>query len=134
MLTTRWQPGPAARTGGPVLISVTDFQIHDWRDLPGVWRTGLRLRRSWPQMDGAVGMWLWASPLERRSGSISVWQSEAALRRFVRWPVHVAIMRTYRERGTLTSDSWEAERFVASDVRQEARRVLARDRLAPQRA
>ena len=134
MLRTRWQPGPAAHTSRGVLVSVTDFDLRAWWDLPGVWRVGLRLRRSWPRIPGAVGMWRWADPLQRRSGSISVWESESDLRRFVGWPVHVAIMRTYRERGTLTSASWEAEGFVASEVLEEAQRLLTADRPQPQRA
>jgi hypothetical protein len=76
-------------------------------------------------MQGAVGLWLWAEPLRRRSGSISIWTSEDDLQRFVRWPVHLAIVRKYRPRGTLTASSWEAERFVKQHVMREARRRLA---------
>jgi hypothetical protein len=107
-----------------VLISVTDFTTHRWRDLPAIWFNGLRLRRAWPRMQGAVGMWLWADPLRRRSGSISVWTSEAELRRFVRWPVHMAIVRKYRSRGSLTASSWTAERFEPAEAIREAERRL----------
>jgi hypothetical protein len=120
-----WRSGPAKGTDGPFLVSLTDYTAHRWRDVPGVWRSGLRLRRAWPGMQGAVGLWLWAEPLRRRSGSISIWTSEDDLQRFVRWPVHLAIVRKYRPRGTLTASSWEAERFVKQDVMREARRRLA---------
>jgi hypothetical protein len=76
-------------------------------------------------MQGAVGLWLWSDLPRPRSGSISIWTSEDDLRRFVRWPVHLAIVRKYSTRGTLTASSWEAERFVKQDVMREARRRLA---------
>jgi heme-degrading monooxygenase HmoA len=107
------------------VISLTDYRTHRWRDIPGVTVSGLRLRRAWPRMQGAVGVWLWADPLRRRSGSISVWRSEDDLRRFVRWPVHVAIVRKYRHRGSLRATSWEADGFLRSEVLREARRRLA---------
>jgi len=106
MLTTRWTPGPAAGTVGPVLVSVTNFHASRVRDLPGIYQAGLTLRRSWPQLAGAVGMWLWTEPLQARCGSVSVWQSEEALRRFVAWPDHVTIMRRYRGRGEIRSVTW----------------------------
>jgi hypothetical protein len=121
-----WIAGPEESAAGPVLVSVTDYTAHRWSDVPGIVLSGLRLRRTWPRMRGAVGLWLWSDPLRRRSGSISVWTSEEALRRFVRWPVHIAIVRKYRSRGALTVDSWQAERFSRSDVLREASQRLAR--------
>jgi hypothetical protein len=123
---TIWRPGPARSTDGSVVVSLTDYTAHKWRDLPGVWRSGLRLARSWPRRQGSVGLWLWADPLRRRSGSISIWTNEEDLQRFVRWPVHVAIMRKYRSRGTLTASSWDAERFDRAEVLREAERRLLR--------
>jgi integral membrane sensor domain MASE1 len=119
-----WTPGPERDAEGPFLISLTDYTTHRWRDVPGVTLSGLRLSRAWPAMRGAVGLWLWSDLRHRRSGSVSIWTSEEALRRFVRWPVHLAIVRKYRPRGTLEATSWEAERFVKRDVLREARRRL----------
>lgn len=123
---TPWMPGPAEETSGAVLVSVTDYTAHRWRDVPGIALSGLRLRRAWPAMEGAVGVWLWSDPLRRRSGSVSVWETEEDLRSFVRWPVHLAIVRKYRARGSLTASSWQAERFVKSEVLREASRRLVR--------
>lgn len=106
MLTSRWTPGEAAGTTGSVLVSITDFQADRLRDLPGVYRAGLALRRAWPELPGAVGMWLWTEPLRGRCGSVSIWPDEQALRRFVGRPEHVAIVRRYRERGRLRSTTW----------------------------
>jgi hypothetical protein len=121
---TRWEPGPAAHVDGPVVVSVTDLTLHRTLDMPDAYRAGLRLRRGWFAMEGAVGLWLWAQPLKRRSGSVSVWRSEDDLRRFVRLPAHVAIMRRYRPRSRLQSRTWHADGFVPADVLAQARQVL----------
>jgi hypothetical protein len=58
-MRTPWQAGQASGEG-PVLVSFTNFTPHRRAEWAGIARSGLRLRRSWPQMDGAVGMWMWA--------------------------------------------------------------------------
>jgi hypothetical protein len=110
MLRTRWMPGPAADDTGPALLSITDFQASHLRDLPGIYLAGHSLRQAWPHLTGAIGMWLWTQPLQRRAGSVSIWRDEEALRRFVARPDHVAIMRHYRGRGQLRSTTWTAIR------------------------
>jgi heme-degrading monooxygenase HmoA len=115
-----WREGPAARHTGPVTISLTDFKAHHARDLPRVYLAGLRLREGWYAMPGAIGLWLWGQPFERRGGSLTVWESKDDLRRFVSLPAHVAIMRRYRDSGTIESDTWEMDRFEASPVREGA--------------
>lgn len=125
LLRAPWTPGPAAGTDGSVLISVTDFRLAKARDLPGAYLAAMRLRRAWPDLQGAVGLWLWGQPLRRRSGAVSVWEDEEALRHFVNWPVHVAIMDRYRRAGKLTSTSWQADGFVPAEVWRQATRQLA---------
>lgn len=125
MLRGSWTSGPAADLAGPVLVAVTAFQADRLRDLPGIYRSGLALGKAWPRLDGAVGMWLWTEPLRRRSGSVSVWRDEQALRRFVAWPDHVTIMRRYRRRGRVTSTMWTADRFQPADVWARARSHLS---------
>jgi hypothetical protein len=125
MLKLPWKRGPEWAANGGVFVSITNFEVNRLRDLPGAYLAGLRLRLAWPKMTGAVGLRLWARPWKRRSGAISVWRTEADLRRFVSRPVHVAIMREYRHRATVTSDSWTADRFIAVDVEREARRRLS---------
>jgi hypothetical protein len=126
-----WAPGPAAATTAGVVVSVTDFAVTRWRDVPRVASAGLRLRMGWYAMEGAVGLWLWSIPLQRRSGSISVWTGEEHLRRFVALPAHVAIMRRHRGDGSLESTDWRAERFLAQDVLGAARRwILGRETVA----
>lgn len=119
-----WTDGPAHADGEAVFVSFTDFRVTRVRDLPRVWVEGMRLRRAWPSMEGAIGLWLWGKPLSRRSGSVSVWRTEEDLLRFVRWQRHVEIMSRYRDAGTLTSDTWWAEPFDALDVWKTAERRL----------
>ncbi|NRQ38376.1 hypothetical protein HII36_42090 [Nonomuraea sp. NN258] len=103
LLRSRWYAGPAAAQPGPLVAALTDYRMDRLLDLPGIARRGLSLARLWPALDGAVGMWLWADPIARRVGSLSVWRTEDDLRAFVRVPEHVRIMREYRHRGTLRS-------------------------------
>jgi hypothetical protein len=120
-LMTRCAPGPAAGAEGQVVVSVTDFRPNHLHDAPRVIATGLRLRLGWYAMRGAVGLWLWSLPLARRSGSISVWTSEEDLRGFVGLPAHVEIMRRYRDRGSLRSETWVAKRFASAEILDHAR-------------
>ncbi len=134
LLRTPWRPGQQDGADGPVLISVTDFRLNAARDLPGAYLAAMRLRRAWPDLEGAIGLWLWAKPLQLRSGSVSVWRSEEDLARFVRWPVHVAIMRKYRGAGRLTSQAWLADRFVAPQIWRDAARLLTGGDVSAHRA
>jgi hypothetical protein len=63
-------------------------------------------------------------PSQRRGGSVSVWRSEEDLMRFVRWPVHVAIMHANRDKGSLRSESWRSPRFVPDAVWMQACNLL----------
>jgi hypothetical protein len=145
MLRSRWCRGPAGdrvgdragasgvdsgrlgRPSGPLIVSVTDFSSDAYRDLPGIARRGFALRRRWPHLDGAVGMWLWAMPSARRCGSVSVWTGRRALAEFVRLPEHVAIMNQYRGRGTIRSVILEYESADAARIRRDAEAWLMSD-------
>jgi len=128
MLWSKWKAGPQADVSGRVLVSFTDFTANGFLDLPGAVRAGFALRAAWPRMPGAVGMWLWTAPLQKRCGSLSVWTDEAALRAFVRTPAHVAIVRAYRGRGTMHSRMWSVD---ASLHRSELRDLAEEDMSLP---
>ncbi|WP_242901704.1 hypothetical protein [Actinomadura terrae] len=119
---THWTRGPAAAED-TVLVSVTDFTGRA-RDLPSIYRAGTELRSAWPEMEGAIGLWLWAVPLQRRTGSVSVWRTEADLLRFVGWKPHVAIMRRFRDRGHLASHTWETGDFTPPTTWTRAEELL----------
>ena len=122
-----WQPGPLEHFDGPVLVSLTDFRYQSPEDHQEANQIGLELRNTWPVMHGAVGLWLWTATAAPRSGSLSVWRDPDDLRRFVRWPVHTAIMSAWRDRGTLESETWSLDRLgePASPI-AEAERILGR--------
>jgi hypothetical protein len=114
ILGTDWVPGPSDGTPAPVVVSFTDFHSGSEEEWQQIAALGMKLAESWPIMRGAVGLWLWGKHGELRGGSLSVWDSQADLRRFIRWPVHVAIMKNWRGRIGVRSASWDDERFVPS--------------------
>ena len=121
-----WQPGGSEHWTGSVLVSVTDFEMYGRREQAAAVRDGLRLRRSWPRMPGAVGMWLWWMAPGLRSGSVSIWRTAEDLRAFVRWAPHVDIMRRNRDTGHLRGSlSWELETFDPARVWSDASGLLA---------
>lgn len=111
IMRTRWQEGPEAHAPGPVLVSVTEFTAHRHSQSLPIALAGLRLRRSWPQTPGAVGMWLWIDPWRKRSGSVSVWTRERELYAFVGRPDHVQIVRAHKDRGAMRATAWTADRL-----------------------
>ncbi|MEU4838999.1 hypothetical protein [Nocardia testacea] len=119
-----WKPGPGADSAGAVFVSVTDFLATSEQDVRQIYREGLDLGETWPVLQGAVGMWLWGRPAQLRGGSISVWDSERDMRRFVRWPVHARIMRAWRGRVRVVTDSWQADRFDIESVWARAGRTI----------
>jgi hypothetical protein len=112
--STPWLPGPMAGTQAPVVVTYTDFRATSKEDLQQIFETGLKLSENWPIMHGAVGLWLWTKRSELRGGSLSIWDSKDDLRRFIGWPVHAAIMRDWRDRIEVLSDTWEDESFVSN--------------------
>jgi hypothetical protein len=116
LFSTDWLPGPSDHTQSPVLVSFTDFHAASDKDWQQIAELGMQLAESWPIMRGAVGLWLWGKPGEWRGGSLSIWDSRADLRRFIRRPVHFAIMRNWRGRIGVQSASWNDERFAPARV------------------
>lgn len=107
LLRVAWIGGPHDISSSSV-VSLTDFHYQAAQDLAGFTDVALELRQSWPIMEGAVGLWLWAWPEQLRGGSVSVWRAPEDLRRFVRWPLHQEVMNAWRERGTVVHTMWPA--------------------------
>ncbi len=93
----------------------------------------LGLRAGWYGLPGAVGLYLWSDLPRRCVGSLSVWTEEQALRRWIRLPRHVQVMRRYRPRGTTRSTQWTCETFDRTAIHAEAKRHLAGDPAAGSR-
>jgi hypothetical protein len=120
ILQIPWKPGPDSAASSSAFVSVTELTLDRLSDLPGAYWNGMSLRRDWPRMPGAIGLWAWTRPWQRRLGSVSVWRSEADLRRFIRLPVHIAIMKTYRPRGVVRGATWTVPRFDPAAVWEQA--------------
>ncbi len=125
-MRTKLHPGPVPRTDGPVVVSYTEFTARRFRDLPGIARAGLGLRRGWWAMPGAIGVVLYVDVRARRGGSMSVWATEEDLRRFVALPRHVAIMRRYRTRVSVRATTWTAEGLRSGAALAEGRTRITR--------
>ena len=134
IVSSDWLPGPEDGASSPVVVSYTDFRAESDQDLQDVFKTGLRLGESWPIMQGAVGVWLWAKPEELRGGSLSVWRTRDDLRRFIRWPVHAAIIKAWRGRIEVLSELWHDERSDAARVWARAEQLMRAAREPPTRA
>lgn len=134
IVSSDWLPGPADAATSPVVVSFTDFRADSEEDLGEVFKTGLRLGESWPIMQGAVGTWLWGKPEELRGGALSVWRTRDDLQRFIRWPVHAAIIKEWRDRLEVLSELWHDERLDAARVWARAERLMRADREPPARA
>ena len=106
MLRSRWTSGTASEHAGLALTAVTSFHVDHFVRLPAVMTTGMRLGRLWPELPRAVGTRLWAIP-QRQAGRVGVGVAQrtrpASVRRHLQ---HRAVIRRYRNRGTLTSVSW----------------------------
>ena len=123
---TGWKRGPAAPSTGPVRISYTQFTPHSVRDIPRIHLAAERLRRAGTELEGAVGVTTYWQPFRRRVGSLSAWEDESALRRFVVLPYHVEIMREYRARGSLRAVEWFADSFDLAEAFREGEAALER--------
>lgn len=119
-LNAIWRSGAPAPGSGPVHVSMNDYLIHRLRDVPRVAREGLRLRRHWPDVDGALGLWMAAFRGGRRQVSVSVWRTREDLQRFVGSPDHVRIMRDFHGAGALHTSAWTAERLDPVLIWQQA--------------
>jgi|SRR3954453_11164730 hypothetical protein len=126
MLRYDWKQGPAAGASGTVVVSATKFTYRRFRDMPAVIVHGWRLRRGWGARPGAVGLFTGGEPLRRVTYSLSVWTSEEDLRRFLRSPEHLEIMRRYRPRlAASTSVLWETDELSPGSAWHEGLRRLA---------
>jgi len=112
MIRLRWRAGASAGWKGPVYVSATRFTYQNVRHMPLVFWHGLRLRRGWPHVEGALGLSVMADLAARTTYTLSVWRSPEDLHRWVRCPDHGHLMRGYRPLlASPASDGWLAGTF-----------------------
>lgn len=119
-----WKRGSGADHHGPVHVSMNDFLIHRAREVPRVGVSGLRFRHAWPRTPGALGLWVASTPDGRRQISVSVWRDAQDLKRFVRTPGHLRVMREFRGAGDLYTNAWTAPRLDRRLIWQQAQARL----------
>jgi hypothetical protein len=119
-LNAMWKGCGRDPGAGPVYVSMNDYLVRRLRDVPRVALEGLRLSRRWPQVEGALGLWVGSFRYGRRQVSVSVWRSREDLRHFVQSQDHVRIMRAFKDAGVLYTNAWTAERFDAASIWQQA--------------
>ena len=116
-----WKRGTAADS--PAVVAVTRTDFHRYRDMPSATVAALRLRRALPRTSGAIGLALaMEAPWRRRSWSISAWSTDAELQAFIHSPEHLAIVRRFRHRVTVQSETWAVPRFALREAWREAAR------------
>ena len=121
---TNWKRGPATDLDGLLLVSYTEFTPKTLRDVPRIHRTAERLRREIAELEGAIGATTYWQLFRGRVGSLSAWEDEAALRRFVALPFHLETMRAFRDRGSLLSFEWRTDSFRLGAAFREGQRAL----------
>jgi hypothetical protein len=122
---TSWRSGPAAASPGPFFISYTEYTPRHAADVVGIYLAARRLMAECAELEGAVGLATYWQLRRWRGGSLSVWEGPEALRRFVRLPFHIEIMRRYRSRGTVQSTEWWSDSFdLAQGLADGQRRVV----------
>jgi hypothetical protein len=128
MIRSPWKTGPVSPESGPVVVSATRFLYRRWRYMPRVWLNGWRLRRRWGARQGGVGLFTAVEGRRPVTYSMSVWATEDELRRFLRAPEHVKLMREFKSRLTAsTSVVWEMEEFTPEAAwRQGMQRLAAK--------
>src|SRR5204863_2283132 len=94
--------------------------------MPGATVAALRLRRAIRRTPGAIGVFPAMRPLQRRSWSVSAWETDADLRCFLHSPAHRATVRRYRRHLTVRSETWRVETFNPPDALREAAARFAR--------
>ena len=119
-----WKKGAAAGGAASGVVSATRTEVHRYRDLPAISRRGLRLRSAWPATPGAIGVQVAAEPLRRTTWTISLWETEADLKGFVRSQPHIDILTPFRRRMSVAGTTWSTDSFVLKDAWAEARRRL----------
>jgi heme-degrading monooxygenase HmoA len=98
MLYSKWKPGARTESEGRRLVAATRFAFRRVRDLPFVVWHGLGFRRDWAEIQGAVGVLLAVDLRRRTTYSVSVWESEEDLNRWLRSADHAEVIRKYGHR------------------------------------
>lgn len=118
-----WKGGALQMHSGPYFISATRFTYDTLRSLTTAMWHGLRLRATWPQVDG-VGLSVMVDVRTRSTYTISVWTSHAELQSWVRTAHHARLMKDCRPR--LVDSAYEGWQATTLDLQECWRHALRR--------
>jgi heme-degrading monooxygenase HmoA len=91
-----WTAIRPAPVDGEIVVLASRLELPAYRLVPGFMRRAMGVHRATKTADGAIGAMLLAQPARKTFWTLSAWEDEAALRRFVGHPVHRAEMQHYR--------------------------------------
>ena len=114
MIRTRWRGRRDAQHPG--VVSVTHTRIARYRDLPAVLRAGAGLLRHWDEHPGGLGVQVGLDVRRKQSWTVSLWDSDDALRRFVGSRRHRAVVAAHRARVDVRSRSYSTDAFDRADA------------------
>jgi hypothetical protein len=134
MLRLAWKSsyGSVNAQRRPIVLSATRFTYRSLADLPGVFWHGLGLRRNWPKIAGAVGVFLAGDVWQRTTYTVSAWNTESDLRRWLASPEHMRLVRQYRSRvQSSAAVLWNSDQLRVHEIFREGMvRLADMDRLA----
>ena len=106
-----WRSFATPEPGRTYVALATELHLTRWRRLPAFARHTLGSVRQLASSPGAMGYSLRAAPHRRRFWTVTVWEDEAAMRRYVREQPHRAAMRWLQasDGGTFRSTQWDVD-------------------------
>lgn len=126
MLRMAWKRGVASDAGPAYLVSATRFVYRRRSYLALVSYHAWRLRRAWGSREGSVGLMTGAEMGAPITYSLSVWANEDGLRKFLRAPDHLKLMRSFRPRlAASQSVTWKTDQLMPEELWREGMRRLA---------
>ena len=128
MLKQPWRRFRSPQTDDECLAMVTYFLLKRFRDMPRFNLYTKRVQRQLAESGGLLGYAVGAKPWRKQFWTLSVWEDERALRKFVHSGIHKGVMivlqddmadfanRAWTVRGSHVPPAWEtALKHLASD-------------------
>lgn len=126
MMPLKWRAGSLADWPGPYLVSTTRFTYRHLHRMPKVYWYGLKLRQSWPAVEGAVGLSIMSDLATKTTYTVPVWRGDADLLRWVRSADHAPLMRSFRPHlASSAAATWLPDRFELRSAWRDALTMVA---------
>jgi heme-degrading monooxygenase HmoA len=93
-----WKSFAPSDSGAEYVALVSSLPLKSYGAMPAFFRFSKQIGVQLKTAKGLIGYSLLARPLTKRFWTLSVWESEEALRNFVHSPPHVTVMAEIRPR------------------------------------